>query len=419
VIFDQEKRLLDIPVEEEVHMLVNVNRLKSKMDKEGLDGLVAATLPNVYYFAGFQSVSLTIFPYEGQCFAVITRDEPSKPLVVSSTGEIDQVLDGFPISGTVRFGSFFREGPYDGISLTEDESRLKAISVDDEAKIDPLEGLVTALEKTGLADKKVGLDELGLRDGYFDALGQKLPKAKFVRASGLFRWVRKVKTSEEIRRLRETAKIAERAMLAATAIAREGTTEYELVREFERSVVSQGARPMFTLLRIGRNGVAGQRIQDRTPLSKGDIIWFDVGVNYQGYWSDIARNFSLGEPTPRARTIFNAMLEGEKMGIMQTCVGMTGEELFNLTIKATQEAGCSGYRRHHVGHGIGTEVYEPPLLAPGIQDIIEEGSVINIETPYYEFGLGALHVEDPYVVKADGNHELLTTLSRELHIIDI
>jgi hypothetical protein len=51
VIFDQEKRLLDIPVEEEVHMLVNVNRLKSKMDKEGLDGLVAATLPNVYYFS--------------------------------------------------------------------------------------------------------------------------------------------------------------------------------------------------------------------------------------------------------------------------------------------------------------------------------------------------------------------------------
>jgi Xaa-Pro aminopeptidase len=44
--------------------------------------------------------------------------------------------------------------------------------------------------------------------------------------------------------------------------------------------------------------------------------------------------------------------------------------------------------------------------------------VINIETPYYEFGLGALHVEDPYVVREDGNHELLTTLGRELHILD-
>lgn len=400
-------------------MLVNTSRLKKKMDDEGLDGLVATTLPNTYYFTGFQSLSLTIFPYEGQCYAIITRDEPDKPLVVSSTGEIDQVLDGFPVRDTVRFGTFFREDAPDGIPLTAEDKRLKTISESSEPARDALDGLIIALNNLGLSSKKVGLDELGLRQGYYEALTNKLPHAKFVQASSLLRWVRRVKTPEEIKRLRTAAQITERGMLAASGIAREGITEYELACEFERSVVSQGAHPRFTCLRVGRNGVGGQRVQTRTPLQKGDTIWFDVGVYYKGYWADVARNFSLGEPSPHARKVYEAMLEAEMVGIEQTRIGMTGGELFDITIEAARKAGVTGYRRHHLGHGIGVEVYEAPLLAPGNSDIIEEGAVINIETPYYQFGVGALHVEDPYVVRADGKHELLTRFSRELHIIDI
>jgi Xaa-Pro dipeptidase len=402
-----------------VKMLINVERLQAKMDEEGLDGLVAATLPNVYYFAGFYSLALSGFPYEGQCYAVITRDEPVKPYVVSSTVELDQVLDGYPVKGTVNFGRFYRESPFGGIDLTPEEKQLKAMSVDVKPQASPLEALIVALKKMGLANKKVGIDELGFKAEFFPQLVEKLPEAQFTKASDLIRWVRRVKTPEEVRRLREVVKITERAMLAATAIAREGVTEYELAREFERSIVGQGARPQFSLIRIGRNAVAGQRMPDRTPLKKGDTIWFDTGAVYQGYWSDIARIFSLGEPPQRARKIYQAMLEGEKFGISQARVGMTGDELFHITMQASREAGLHEYRRHHVGHGIGLEVYEAPLLAPDNLDVIEAGSVINIETPYYEFGLGALHVEDPFVVKPDGNHELLTTLGRELHVLPV
>lgn len=400
-------------------MLVNVQRLVAKMDAEGLDGLVAATLPNIHYFAGFWSLALAGFPYEGQCYAVITRDEPALPYVVASTVELDQVLDGFPVKGTINFGRFYREAPTTGFTLSEDEKKLQEMSMDSEPASGPLEGLLKALEKMGLANKRIGIDELGLRKGFYETLVEKLPQADLVPVSALLRWVRKVKTAEEIRRLREAAHITERAMIAASGIAREGVTEYELAREFERSIVSQGGRPQFSLIRIGRNGVAGQREADRTPLRKGDTIWFDTGALYKGYWSDIARIFSLGEPDKRARQIYSALLEGEEVGIAKTRVGMTGGELYEITMEASRKAGHSTYRRHHVGHGIGSEVYEAPLLAPGNEDIIEEGSVINIETPYYEFGLGALHVEDPYVVNGNGNHELLTTLGRELQIIPV
>jgi Xaa-Pro aminopeptidase len=302
------------------------------------------------------------------------------------------------------------------VDLTKDEKRLKAISMDVEPAAGPLEGLIGALESVGLHDKRIGIDELGLRSGFLEMLRERLPRGHFVEVSQLLRWVRKVKTPEEIHRLREAARITEQAILAAAAIVREGLREYELVREFERSIVTQGGTPAFTFIRIGRNAVAGQRKPDSTPLKKGDTIWFDTGAIYQGYCSDIARIFSLGEPSKRARVIYAAMLAGEEVGIARTRAGMTGGELFEITMEASRQAGLPDYRRHHVGHGIGAEVYEPPLLAPDNEDVIEEGSVINIETPYYEFGLGALHVEDPYVVGANGNHELLTTLERHLHI---
>lgn len=399
-------------------MLINVERLQAKMDEDKLDGIVAATLPNVHYLAGFASLALAGFPYEGQCYAVITRDQVTQPVVVSSTVELDQVLDGTGVLDTVRFGTFYREDSLDNANLNADEIWLKQHSVDGPAVAGPFEGLVAALEKLGLSDKRVGLDEFGLRAGFSEALAEKFPRASFSKAFHLMRWVRKVKSPEEIRRLREVNKIVERAILAATAIARQGITEYELAREFDRSIVSQGARPQFTMVRFGRNGVAGQREPSRTPLQKGDTIWFDVGAVYQGYWADIARTFCLGEPGKRAAQIYAALLAGEQIGMERARVGMTGAQLYEITMQAARDAGHPDYRRHHVGHNIGLEVYESPILAPANQDVIEAGSVVNIETPYYEFGLGALHVEDPFLVNEDGQHEWLTTLDRNLQVIN-
>jgi len=397
-------------------MLVNTKRLQDKMDAENLDGIVAATLPNVLYLADFTSLALSGFPYEGQCYAIFTRDSIENPTIVTSTVEMDQMLDGHA-RDVVRFGTFYREDLFESGHLSADEQWLYDNSVLSTVVDTPLEALIAALRKLGLQDKRVGIDELGLLDGYFEAVVEKLPHATFSKASSLLRWVRKVKTETEIARLRKSAMMTEQAIRAAAAIAHEGVTEYELAREFERSIVGQGGRPQFTMIRFGRNAVAGQRLPGRTMLAKGDTIWFDVGATYGGYWSDIARIFCLGEPTERTKNLYSALLEGEIVGIAETKVGMTGAELFNITMEATRKAGHTAYRRHHVGHGIGAEVYEAPILRPSSQEIIEAGAVINIETPYYEFGLGALHVEDPYVVRADGNHELLTTLGRELHVI--
>ena len=147
-------------------------------------------------------------------------------------------------------------------------------------------------------------------------------------------------------------------------------------------------------------------------------IGFDVGSRYEGYWSDLARTYSFGEPSARVRQLYRAMVLGEQAGIDQTRPGMTGGEVFKLTMQAVRDNGEPRYRRHHVGHSIGAEVYEQPILADGNDVEIEAGMIINIETPYYEFGVGAVHVENPFVVAAQGPNVLLTSgTPRELVIL--
>jgi Xaa-Pro dipeptidase len=389
-------------------MLINKPRLETLFDRENLDGLIVGTPENVMYLTGIAGTKGS--------FVLITRDTMEEPFLVANTGALDQMLDGFPIiKGTVGYGAFFRQA-LEGIELTETEQLLYRVTVEAPSAANSAEAIAVALERMGLVGKRVGFDEESQSQGFTDRL-QEHAKAEYVPVSSSVRWVRMVKSDEEVRRLRKSANVVERGLTAIEGVIRPGITEYEIAREFERSVVSQGARPAFTLVRVGRNSASGMVSPGNTKLERGDTVWFDLGVTYQGYWADIARVFSLGEPSQRMRDYNQAMLAGEDAAFQAAKQGMLTRDLFALTVQAVKDAGVPNYRRHHVGHGIGLEVYDPPVVTPDCDTQLENGMVLCIETPYYEFGFGAAHIEDPLVIREGGN-EFLTDFPRKLHIID-
>ncbi|MHC0432279.1 M24 family metallopeptidase [Streptomyces sp. O3] len=391
-------------------------RLARHLDEAGLDALVATSAENVLYLTGISSVGGQNHPYSSRALAVVTRDRTDAPYFASSSGDVDQFLDASTaLSGVVAYGTFHRILP-DGLELTSREERFREIGVDTPPAPDALAALVRMLTDAGYDRARIGVDENAAPLGFLERLGEALPGSEVRPAAAVLQQVRKAKSEAEVRRIGESAAIAESGIRAALGIAAEGVTERDMTREFETAVARAGGRPRFTLIKFGRNGVLGQTRPTDTPLRRGDSIWFDVGCTHQGYWSDIARTASFGEPSPRLVATYEAMLAGEQAALEAAKPGMTGGELFDLTVEAVRDAGVPHYRRHHVGHGIGAEIYEPVLITPGNQDVIEAGTVVNSETPYYEFGLGGVHVEDPFVVTPDGN-QLLTTLDRSLIVI--
>lgn len=399
-------------------MLLNKERAAALMDEHGLDAILATTLENVFYFSGLWSENFIVTPRLAQGYALVSCENLSAPTVITGIGDAAAFLESCPPSAdVVLYGSFFRyEKP--GVVLNELERGVKELVIQGEPKKNAIEGIISAVKQKGLERAAIGIDERGVKAEFVEALAAELPQASLRPADAIIRHLRAVKTEEEVERLRASVQLTEKAIMAAMAIAREGITEAEMIREFETTISAGGARPLFTFIYFGGRGALGQLPGGAGVLRRGEIIRFDVGCVLNGYNSDIARNFSLGEPEERAIRFYNAMLAGEEAAFAAMRPGATASEVFHAAVQGVRDAGVPDYKRHHVGHGVGLEVYDVPLLGPNDHTVLETGMTFEVETPYYEMGLGGLQPEDTVVLRDDGP-ELLTTISRQLEIVDV
>ena len=87
-----------------------------------------------------------------------------------------------------------------------------------------------------------------------------------------------------------------------------------------------------------------------------------------------------------------------------------------MAVENVRKAGIPHYERNHVGHGIGIECYDLPNITALSDDVLEEGMVLNVETPYYELGFGGVQVEDTLLVTKSG-FQKLTRNDRDLFIL--
>jgi Xaa-Pro dipeptidase len=392
--------------------LLNVERARTLLREASLDGLITATLENTFYFSGVWNFGYELFPYNAEAYVVTNADEPAAGTIITSMGEADLALAANPsIKDALAYGSFFRVAP-EGVALTEDEEKIRALEPVGSA----LDALAAALEQQGLRGGAVGLDERGANRTLLDALRERLPDTTFTPASELLRRIRMVKTPAEQARLIQTLRITEAAFETTIAAAYQGVTERELRRVFDTAIVAAGARPAFALIRFGRGMALGQVEPGETTLERGDYIWFDIGCTYRGYRSDIGRVVSFGEPSPRLQHLYEASKQGQERAFELMQPGTEARTVFAAAVERVREAGIPHYERHHVGHGIGVEFYDAPVLAPTVETNLEEGMVFEVETPYYELGFGGTFIEDTVIIHNSGP-QIVTRLDRELRVI--
>ena len=395
---------------------MNIERARVIMQAEGLDGLVGSTLENCFYLSGVWNLGQDLFPRDTQAYVVTTREAPAAGIMVTSAGEADQTTEGYPtISDAVTYGTFYREVS-EGVDLTPAEQQVKRLTLDTSPVGSPVEALTTAIQRAGLERGTIGVDERGPDVALMTKLAERFPDATIRPASATFRRIRMVKTEAERERMIGALRATEGAMRAAVEAARRGITEAELVQVFRESIVKAGAQPGFTLIRFGRGMALGQVTPGDTTLEPGDYLWFDVGCTYRGYRSDIGRVVAFGEASPRLRSLMEAITVGQARAFELMRPGVPARDVFNGAVEAVRQAGIPHYKRHHVGHGIGVEYYDLPILNPGTEIPLEAGMVFEVETPYYELGFGGAFIEDTVLVGTDGI-QLLTELPRDLWTI--
>ncbi len=383
-------------------------RLLGVMEAEGLDALVATTTENLQYVTGFRSISHAIFR-GAELYGVFTPRGTG--LVVPLIDTAGVAADAITCDRLACYGTFFFEYAEPAGETGETIRRWTERPAPSAA-----DALATVLADLGVAGRRVGLDEGNLFPPTWARLTERLAPTRLVPAYQLFRRARMVKSPAEVARLERAAQIAEAGIGAVLAMLVPGVTERDAVRAYESEVVRQGASPYFSVITIGERAALADVYPTDRALRRGNLVRFDLGCVVEGYRSDIARTAVLGAPTEKQAHYYAAALAGERAAIEAMKPGVPVGRLFEIAVRVTREAGIPHYQRHHVGHGIGLEPYDPPTIAPGSESMLEPGMVFCVETPYYEHGWGGVQVEDAVEVTASGPR-LLTRSSPALAVV--
>lgn len=399
--------------------LLNRERLDALMDARSLDAVIAVRPADVLYCTGMYSLSHWLIRGV-QSYAVVPRDHSLGTRLVFTIADADLAAEQDPpVDRFVPYGMFFVEPPvasFDPNYLAEADQRLARLAAM-KPRATALEALVAAIADFPGSARRIAIDEAAMPYALRQDLALHLSGRQLLPVEDLLIATRMVKTSEERRRLVQAAHITENAMFEVVSQLREGMTELEAKMIFEMSLLEQGAQPRLTVIGFGEHSAFPNATPGGRRLRGGDIVRFDVGGVYEHYWADLSRCAVFGSPTQRIEDHYRALVKGEDAAIAAARPGRRAAEVFNDTVAVVRDSGIPSYRRQHVGHGIGLDIYDPPILSAATDTVLEQGMLLNVETPFYELGFGGLQIED-LVVVTEAGCEVLTKSERRLYVVE-
>lgn len=401
-------------------MLYNKERAREMMDLYEVDALIATCPKNFGYATGYLTeydcVSNTEF------YAVLPKDKSISPTVLASKVSVDHFIAVDSWVKDIRlYAPFYveeSEAPGQGEDhFTELQKKfaqlLREASVADNA----MEALKIVLKEKGLDKARIGLDEKALTMEEWNAVVEALPGSKIVPGYPIFRMIRMVKTPEAIDILRKAAQINQTGLQAVIDSIAPGKTEREMWEVFSDAVKKAGGTPYHAIFVGGDQGFLvtkdAQKSESKFELGGAKL---DCDSIFQHHYADMAVTASLGKPSEKLVKYHKALLAG--LHKAEECIkpGAIVSDIFKEAVNEVRMAGIPNYKRNHVGHGLGLECYDIPLISPKVDLKLEPGTIFNIEIPYYEINFGSVHVENTFLVTESGC-ECFQTMDMDLKVL--
>ena len=321
-------------------------------------------------------------------------------------------------------------------------------------KITPERSLTSALRQMFSGDgrgEKVGteLDLLSVLQArqFHAALGRR----KLVDFTPAVLEQRRVKSPEEIVALKGACAAAHAGHLAAMKALAPGVSELEVAAAVENAQRLAGHEGIFFMRQpdfvMGRGPLAsGPNLREISGLvfsitgrglspavaagassriiREGDLVLVDIPPCVKGYHADQTRMYCPGKPPDGTLKLYERLRSVADHLIRNMRPGQTCHEVFSMAVEKADQAGLgdsflrfpSGIRTHFVGHGVGLELNEPPLLANGCQDVLQPGMVLALEMHLMEPEGITVKLEDTGMLTEDG-YQLLTISPRDLGVV--
>src|SRR5262249_3065034 len=145
------------------------------------------------------------------------------------------------------------------------------------------------------------------------------------------------------------------------------------------------------------------------PLRRGDLVTMDFGAQYAGYHADMTRTIAIGEPAGWQRDIYDLVAEAQRAGIEALAVGADVGDVDAGAPELVAAAGHGEHFQHGLGHGVGLEIHEAPMLGYGRTGKLTDRVPVTVEPGVYLPGKGGVRIEDVLVVTAGTGARALTS----------
>lgn len=376
---------------------LRVSRLQKMMAECGLDAMVVSTNANVYYLTGCVFSGFVYIPVQGSEVYFVRRPaglEDSRVVYIKKPEQIVEELQKMerPVPAKVAF-------ELDRLPYSEVLRLVKVFGCSETLNCSPLLGNARA-----------------------------------------------VKTDYEVEKIRESGVRHAHVYNSICSVFRPGMTDCELQIEMERLLRLDGCLGIFRIagesmeLFMG-NVITGDNADAPSPydfamggegmdaslpvgcngsvIRPGSTLMVDMNGNFTGYMTDMTRSFYVGTLNEMAAKAHNLSIEIHNRLKASMKPGTAAKDAYNEAMAMVEEAGMADYFMGHrqqagfIGHGVGIEVNEWPVIAPRSRHMIEKGNVIALEPKFVIPGVGAVGVENTYVV-TDNGLECLTNFPEEI-----
>lgn len=373
-----------------------IAKLQQKLQELQINSVILIDRTNVYYFSG-----------SGQQCHLFVPAEGAPLLMVKKNIEIAK-----------------QESPIANVAQIKNPKRIPQILDTYDLKI----GQKTAME----------LDVLPANN-YF--LYKKIfENAVIVDVSLIIREIRMIKSEFEVSQIKESAIKHGELFEHISSFIKEGMTDGELagaIEGYARKIghlgytkfrgfnvefylghtlvgaagAAEGPYQVMPAVGAGSHPTFPQGVSGAT-IKKGEPIYVDYVGNYTGYLVDQTRVFALGKlPLILEKAVY-VSIEIQTMVEEELKAGASGRDLYDKSIKIVEkyqlQGNYMGYPKGvpFIGHGIGLEINEWPIIGKKYDMELKSGMVVALEPKFTFPGLGVVGTENTYLVKEKGFERL-------------
>jgi Xaa-Pro aminopeptidase len=377
-------------------LIDRVSRLQEEMTSENIDGVMILQQADKFYFSGTVQNGVIYIPQKGNPVFMVRKS-------------LDRALKESELDTIVPFKSY---------------SQIPGI-----------------LNEHGLNRcHKIGLELDVMPVTIFRKLQEVFSDAEMVDASKSIKKIRMVKSDYEIKTMRKAGQILKSAMEAVHDLLHEGMTEIELAAETEiilRRNGHQGIIRMrkwnqecfYGLILSGESGAisnymdaplggmgpcpAAPRGASLKKIKSNEPIIIDMVSAYNGYVVDCTRTFYIGKIEDKLSKAFETSLQIQEGALNRFKSGANLKEIYDSAQEMAKKSGLGdnfmGYGKDKVkflGHGVGLELDELPVIAEGFDFTLQKNMTVAIEPKFLFPKVGAVGVENTWAAKEGGPQKI-------------